>query len=136
MELIDVKILNTTIERNVNKELAAYQITAAQADILIYLHRHPDDTICQKDIEAALSLSHPTVSSILKRLEEKKLITTAPLPDDHRFKQINLTPKSQAVISDLFKKIDNIYLQAVKGFTSDEINHFTEFLHRMKDNLK
>ena len=136
MELIDIKILNTTIERKINRELAAFQITSAQADILIYLNRHSENVICQKDLEQALSLTHPTVSSILKRLEDKQLISTELLSEDHRFKKISLTSKSNSMIADLYKKIEFIYVQAIQGFNSDELSLLTGFLHKMKDNLK
>ena len=136
MELIQVKILNTTIERAINKELSMYQITSAQSDILIYLHRHPTRVICQKDLETALSLTHPTVSSILKRLDEKQLITSASLADDHRFKQIKLTAKSESIIAQLNKKVEEIYMRAIAGFRTDEIDAFSALLRKMTDNLK
>ena len=72
MELIHIKVLNTAIERILNKELAEYDITYTQATVIGYLKHHPEQDICQKDIEINLGLTHPTVSSILSRMEEKK----------------------------------------------------------------
>ena len=69
-----IKILNTAIERILNKEMAELGITYTQATVIGFLNRNKDVEICQRNIEENLGLTHPTVSSILARLEEKKII--------------------------------------------------------------
>ena len=94
MELIHIKVLNTAIERILNKELAEYDITYTQATVIGYLKHHPEQDICQKDIEINLGLTHPTVSSILSRMEEKNMIETRNMASDRRYKYIDLTEKA------------------------------------------
>ena len=40
MELLDIKILNTAIERQINKELAKLDITCTQANVVGFLRLH------------------------------------------------------------------------------------------------
>lgn len=41
-----------------------------------FIYRKENFTTTQKDLEIFLDVSHPTINGILKRLEEKKFITT------------------------------------------------------------
>lgn len=136
MDLIEVKILNTTIENVLNRQMSELGLTSTQSSVLIFLNLSTKEYVCQKDIEQALSLTHPTISSVLKRLEEKGIITTEPLPEDNRFKCIKLTEKSRLLNKELFRKTDEVYQNAIKEFTEEEIKQFSEFLKRMNNNLK
>ena len=51
----------------------------------------------QKDIEKALSLKNPTVTGILKRLDEKGFILAVPSNQDKRCKNIYPTEKKHMI---------------------------------------
>lgn len=105
MELLTIKMLNTAIERIMNREMADLGLTYTQTTVIGYLIENQKDDVCQKDIEYNLGLTHPTVSSILNRMEANDLITTKILPSDHRYKKIMLTDKAVG----LSKQIDLRY---------------------------
>lgn len=67
-----------------------------------------DAEICQRNIEENLGLTHPTVSSILARLEEKKIIYTQPLEADRRFKRVFLAEKNSEMYEQIEEKISAI----------------------------
>lgn len=136
MELIEVKILNTTIDRVMNRQMGELGLTSAQSHVLVFLYLCKKDIVCQKDIEQALSLSHPTVSSILKRLEEKQMIITEAMEEDRRFKSIRLSEKCNDINRQLFEKVSAVYEQAVTGFSEEELCRFSDFLKRMNNNLQ
>ncbi len=120
MHLIDFKILNTAIERLLNKELSEFGITYTQATVIGYLKRNINQEICQKDIEYNLGLTTPTVSSILSRMEEKKMIFTQPSKSDRRYKSISLTPKAIEIAEDISIKIERITKMLFRGISAQE----------------
>lgn len=135
MNLMEIKILNTAIERVLNNEMAAYELTYTQAAIIGFLSQNQDKEICQKDVEHDLGLTHPTVSSILNRLDEKKLITTVPLEADRRFKQIRLTPQSMALHQKIYQKIEEISQKIFEGVSLEQQQELSVLLLKMTRNL-
>lgn len=109
MELLTIKMLNTAVERIMNQEMSALGLTYTQTTVIGYLIENQDKDVCQKDIEYNLGLTHPTVSSILNRMEANGLISTQTLASDHRYKKIALTDKA----ANLSQQIDERY-QSVK----------------------
>lgn len=135
MDIMDFKILNTAIERILNQEMAELDITYTQATVIGYLNRNQESEICQKDIEHGLGLTHPTVSSILNRLEEKKLIMTEPLESDRRYKKIVLTKKSASMTSAIREKIERIEEQVFYGLRKEEIKTLSTVIDRLIRNI-
>lgn len=109
MELLRIKMLNTAIERIMNREMSELGLTYTQTTVIGYLIENQEKDVCQKDIEYNLGLTHPTVSSVLNRMETSGLIVTEILPSDHRYKKILLTEKAIS----LSEQIDSRY-NAVK----------------------
>lgn len=128
MELIHIKVLNTAIERTLNKELAEYDITYTQATVIGYLKHHPEQDICQKDIEINLGLTHPTVSSILSRMEEKNMIETRNMASDRRYKYIDLTEKAMNISDEIHTVIQRITAELFAGVSKEEQQVFSNVL--------
>jgi DNA-binding MarR family transcriptional regulator len=135
VDLMEVKILNTAIERVLNKEMAELDITYTQATVIGFLKKNIEKEICQKDIEHSLGLTHPTVSSILSRLEEKSFIVTTPLSSDRRYKKILLTNKSLKVADEIQQKIDKISENAFVGVSKEKQNEMSEIIQIMVKNI-
>lgn len=136
MDIMQFKILNTAIERILNQEMAELNITYTQATVIGYLNKHNDIEICQKDIENALGLTHPTVSSILNRLEEKELITTEALSTDRRYKKIVLTKKSEDMTKIINDKIEKIQLKVFQGFELEQEIDLGNMIEKIIKNIK
>ena len=136
MDIMQIKILNTAIERVLNREMVPYKLTYAQAAIIGYLSKNQQKEICQKDVEQNLGLTHPTVSSILERLEKKSLIDTVSLEADRRCKQIRLTSRSIALHRQIQEKIDLISEHIFEGVTMEEQELLSALLKKMTENLR
>lgn len=135
MDIMEFKILNTAIERILNKEMAELDITYTQATVIGFLNMNQSKDICQKDIEHGLGLTHPTVSSILNRLEEKKLIITEPLETDRRYKRIILTSKSSDMVLAIKEKIAKITDQLFSGFADEDIIKLSDVVEALIRNV-
>lgn len=117
MELLTIKMLNTAIERIMNQEMSELGLTYTQTTVIGYLIDNKEKEVCQKDIEYNLGLTHPTVSSILSRMEVNDLIHTQPLAADHRYKKIILTDKAIHLSEQI-----NIKYQEIKKKLFSEIS--------------
>ncbi|MDE6005006.1 MAG: MarR family transcriptional regulator [Oscillospiraceae bacterium] len=135
MHLIDVKILNTAIERLLNQSLSKYDITYAQATVIGYLKSNSHKIICQKDIEINLGLSTPTVNSILKRMLEKGMVEITVQTDDKRFKTIRLTEKSESLSTITKEKISDIQQKISKNISEQDIELFNSVIKQMINNI-
>ena len=81
------KQINTIYEKEFNNRLKKLGITASQCAVLDYLFNTSADEVNQKDLERALSLKNPTVTGLLKRLEENGFIFIVPNTHDRRCKK-------------------------------------------------
>lgn len=132
-----IQHISHIIFKETNRDLFRYNLTAAQANVLVYLFFHEkEDNIFQKDIEKHLNLTNPTVTGVVKRLEEKGLIKRHFRKDDARYKCHVLTDKGRE-----FAKFAIDYMrnekekQILEGFSEDEIDFFIRLLNRILKNL-
>lgn len=89
-----IKQINNVYEKDFNKMLKSIGITSSQCEVLDYLFHASEEEVTQRDIEKHLSLKNPTVTGLLKRLEEKGFVFIVPSNKDRRCKNIYLTEKA------------------------------------------
>lgn len=135
MELIQFKILNTAVERILNSEMSDIGLTYTQATVIGYLKRNMEKEICQKDIEYNLGLTHPTVSSILSRMEEIGMIVTEPLPADRRYKRIRATEEAISHSEQIHEKIEKIRQRMFEGISEEEERKLNETMKKIIRNI-
>ena len=87
-----IKQINNGYEKEFNNRLRTLGITP-QCEVLDYLFTSRKEEVTQRDIEKALNLRNPTVTGLLKRLDEKDL-SSVPSTKDKRCKNIYLTEKA------------------------------------------
>ena len=60
---------------------------------MMFLFKNRKHEVTQQSVQAALLLSHPTITGLMKRLEAKGFITRKNSPADFRCKYVKLTKK-------------------------------------------
>lgn len=135
MDLINIKILNTAIERLLNRELAEYGITYTQATVIGYLNQNFSKDIFQKDIEYNLGLTHSTVSLLLGRMEEKKMVLVQTSATDRRYKKVILTDKALDISEQIHIKICQITDMLFKGISVEEQEQINLTMKKMITNI-
>ena len=129
-----VRILHWCTDQVMTSALEAQELTAAQGHIMGYLSRQ-EQTPCPRDIEEAFHLSHPTVSGLLSRLEQKGFIQLYTDPNDRRCKRVYVLPKGHQCTEMMHQTIRNNEEQLVQGFTEEEKALFEQLLTRAIDNM-
>ena len=111
------------------------ELTAAQGQIMGYLATHPPPP-CPRDLEEAFHLSHPTVSGLLSRLEQKGFVELRRDSDDRRCKRIYVLPKGMDCQHTLYQTILSNENQFVQGFSQEEQAMFRSMLQRAIANMR
>lgn len=110
-------------------------LTYTQATVIGYLKRNMDRDICQKDIEYSLGLTHPTVSSILSRMEESGMVVTEPMLSDHRYKKIMPTEKAVGSFGRIHEKIEKIKEKMFEGISPEQEEMVNRMVVKMIQNI-
>ena len=115
--------------------LKAIGVTSSQCAVLDYLFHTNKEEVSQRDVEQNLNLKNPTVTGLLKRLDEKGYILCVPNAEDKRRKNIYLTEKAydiQRRMDTDRKKLDK---RLTRGMTKKEVAAVTRALEKMLYNI-
>ncbi len=129
-----IRILHSSVTQAMTAALATMDLTAAQGHIMAFIAHQPSAP-CPRDIEEAFQLSHPTVSGLLSRLEQKGFIECQPDENDRRSKRIYILPKGQQVHETMHHTIESTEVQLLQGFSVEEAAQFEALLLRAIHNM-
>lgn len=130
-----LKIVNNLFERELNNRISTIDLTRTQCSILVYLNRNRGKDINPHHIEKEFNLKKPTVTGILKRLEEKGFILIEQSKTDKRYKHIKLTSKNDAVDKIMKKNLAESEKILYKGLSEEDKKELYRILEKMMDNL-
>ena len=130
-----VKQINNVFEKDLNERLRTIGITSSQCAVLDYLFLTSKDEVNQRDVERHLSLKNPTVTGILKRLDEKGFILCVPNTADKRKKNIYLTEKAYDIQRRMEADRKKMDKNLTRGMTKKEIAALTRGLEKMLYNI-
>ncbi|MBM6949491.1 MarR family transcriptional regulator [Mordavella massiliensis] len=129
------KQIHNVYEKEVNSRLRSLGITASQCAVLDYLFHSQKEEINQKDVERALSLKNPTVTGLLKRLDEKGYILIVPSTKDRRCKNIYLTEKAYDIRRRMEADRKKIDRRLTLGMTKKEVQALRKMLDKVLYNV-
>ena len=131
-----IKFIHNAIERDCNSMLKEMNLTTTQLDVLMYLLMNQEGEVNQIDIEREFKVKNPTVTGILKRLENKGMILRTVGEKDARRKKIMVTDKSRVMKMRVLEKGEMIESRLMQGFSDQEKEELRGFLERMLHNFK
>lgn len=130
-----VKQINNVYEKELNEKLKKLGITSSQCAVLDYLFHTNKDEVNQCDVERALSLKNPTVTGILKRLDEKGFLFCVPNATDKRKKNIYLTEKAYDIQRRMEADRKKLEKELTRGMTKKEIAALKRGLEKLLYNI-
>ena len=131
-----IRLLNARIFQKLLSRDPEALYRSEQGKILAVLWNSETGCATATDIALATGLANNTLTTMIKNLEEKNLVTVSPCGLDKRKKYLVLTDLgwSQQEVSDrVSRELDAIYY---KGFSDKEIEQFEDFQERILANLK
>ncbi len=88
-----IQQLSNTITQRRNRDLKKLDLTANQADALLFFHAHPESAAA--DLKTHLGVTHQAARAIVERMVNKSLLTTRISPHDARYKTVTLTAQGE-----------------------------------------
>ncbi|HJE96944.1 MarR family winged helix-turn-helix transcriptional regulator [Ligilactobacillus acidipiscis] len=138
-----IKISNTLIEKELNKRIASlitdYKLTGSQISLMVYLYESKGRTVTQKEVADTFVLSHPTIRSIVRRMENNGLLEVGHLRSDRRQISLSLSEKGfnllEQHIDDIYAVMDDVNHQIIRGLDEGEVQKFSEILTKVINNF-
>lgn len=133
-----INILSQMIKYRINRNLAEFGITVAQARLISYIGNQYERNlnVYQRDIEKIFNIKRSSVTSLLKSLEKNGLITRQEALDDLRAKHIMLTEKGHFIFKEIGKNLTETEKVISSSISDDEKEIFTKIVSKLIDNLK
>lgn len=104
-------------------------VNQGEAHILAHLHGQGESSIAE--LHRALAHKRSTLTSILDRLAERKLITRAVDPSDRRSFRIQLTPEGAHAAARIHDQLEAIEKEVLTGVSSNELEVFTRLITKL-----
>ena len=130
-----IKQIYNVYEKDLNERLRKIGITSSQCAVLDYLFHTSKDEVSQRDVEKGLNLKNPTVTGILKRLDEKGYILCVPNARDKRKKNIYLTEKAYDIQRRMETDRRKLDRELTRGMTKREVESLTKNLEKLLYNI-
>ena len=131
-----IKKLDKVFKQNFDQELERVGLTFSQMRVLRFLEDNPNTKITQKDISKELDIQHSTTIGLLKRMQEKGLLTVVVDEDNRRCRNIFLTSKAEEISCEMERGRTIMENRVVASFTEEEKEIFYRLLNKAIDNLK
>lgn len=141
-----IKIITLTamIEKynraQMDRDLEKVNLTFMQSSVIFYImmkkDRDPECPITSRSLEKLFQVSNPTMSGILKRLEQKGFIERVPGTVDKREKEICISEEAYELFVFMremgFESLNHIF----EGFSPEDIDRLSAYLSRIAVNIK
>ena len=131
-----IKKLDKVFKQNFDQELERVGLTFSQMRVLRFLEDNPNTKITQKDISKELDIQHSTTIGLLKRMQEKGLVTVVVDEDNRRCRNIFLTSKAEEISCEMERGRTIMENRVVASFTEEEKEIVYRRLNKAIDNLK
>ncbi|HEY8395975.1 MAG TPA: MarR family transcriptional regulator [Bacilli bacterium] len=122
--------------RFISESFSKYGITPQQGRIIRFLALNQGTAVFQKDIEELLNIRKSSVSSVIKNLEKSGLIQRLYVPEDGRYKRIELTPAGLSVHEEAQKNSQLIEAKMRTDLQTEEIEFLEKILKKIQHNLE
>lgn len=131
-----IKKSSLIFDKYVNQLLTPYQLTNSQFRILMILYKAPACSVRQADIEAAFSMTNPTVTGLIQNLEKNQLVERVANPKDKRSKLLVLTEYAESKRAEFIALADSIEKEMTDGLSEVEVESLSELLTKVIEKHK
>jgi DNA-binding MarR family transcriptional regulator len=135
---VRLAILSKTFKRKLEERASEKGLTAVQLRVLGEL-RHLEvsgmSEINQRDLENAVSVTHPTMTEIIKRLEKKGAVICTVSSADKRYKKISSTSEYSDIHTELEDLDRLVFKELCEGLSDQQIEQFMQISDVMIENV-
>lgn len=107
-----------------------------QVRIFMYLLKHKNEDVCQKDLEISLKVSKVAISEVLNKMENNGMIKRVKMSDDARSKKIVYTEDAIKKMNDMEEALINLNKLLVSNISDEDLEVFLKVIEKMKKNIR
>ena len=122
-----------TWNHRLEQQLAAIRLTFPQWRVLFLSSQMGPMTIQQ--LSDATLVPHSTLARWVRHMERAGLVESQPHAEDGRAVQIVITSQGRRLFGKAFPIAQQVYEDALAGFSGDERKRLFDFVHRMRRNI-
>jgi DNA-binding MarR family transcriptional regulator len=118
---------------------AQFGLSGSQWSVLRALHRAEGEgltTLRLTDLSARLLVRPPSVTGVVDRLHRMGLLKRSKSPDDHRAKQVSLTPLGRQRVNRVLEKIPDQIQSVLGGLSAGEQEKLQQLLSTLAERLE
>lgn len=130
-----LKQINDALEKKGNQDMEQFGITMTQHSALFILESAEGHVLDFKQLEHRLGVAQSTAVGIIRRLEQKGLVTVLPSQRDHRTKQVCLTDAGLACVRHCATHIVQVEQALLAPLTPQEQTEFLSMLQKIRNAL-
>ena len=130
-------LLHRAFRRKLDERLKELDLTGVQFGVLGQLARLEEQgqgEINQRALETATHVTHPTMTEIIKRLEQKGFIVCRPSAADRRNKSIASTEKARCLHREVDRVDEAVFKWLCRGLSQEQVEQLTEITGLMLQN--
>ncbi len=124
-----IKFALSSLVRRVDRRMQPLELTGLQWEPVMMLWLKRADTVA--GLARVSQVGFPSMSRMLDRLEEKKLLRRERSAVDRRVVNVHLTPKGRRVAGRIWPIVVEGMNVHLEGFRKDELARFNDYLARM-----
>ena len=138
---LKIAIINRAFRKRMDEKAASMGITSVQLCVLGSISRleaSGETEIHQNDLEQIEHVTHPAMTKLLQRLENKGFIQCVPSAKDRRYKKITCTERSAGIHHVILAQDAEVLEEFCKNFTQEKkemLTHLTDLLLKNVDSL-
>ena len=115
----------------VNKVMRTYDLTFARYEVLTWLATDPESSLTLSWISKTLRIPPATVTNIIDRLEDDKLVRRVPHPSDARTTLAVITPRGRKLATNATRDLNATVYERI-GLSAKKRNQLIELLAELR----
>jgi DNA-binding MarR family transcriptional regulator len=115
----------------VNKVMRAHELTFAQYEVLTWLATDPESSLTLSWISKTLRIPPATVTNIIDRLEDEKLVRRVPHASDARTTLAVITPRGERAATDATRDLNSTVYEGI-GLPERKRSQLVELLAELR----
>jgi DNA-binding MarR family transcriptional regulator len=119
------------LNEQVNSVMRAHNLTFAQYEVLAWLATDPESSLTLSWISKTLRIPPATVTNVIDRLEDEKLVRRMPHASDGRTTLAVITPRGQRIATDVTRALNSTVYEGI-GLSERKRSQLVELLAELR----
>ncbi len=135
---LKIAIINRAFRKKLDEKASTMGLTSVQLRVLGSISRLEaagEIEIHQNDLERLEHVTHPAMTKMLQRLENKGLILCVPSSQDRRYKKITCTEQSSGIHKVILAQDEEVLSELCKNFTQEQKDTLLQMADMLLQNI-